>query len=734
MIPAPRLLGLLAALSAVSPSPLDSHGRVTIYRDDWGVPHIYADREEDGYYGLGYATAEDQLDYALRIFLSASGQAAAAFGREALEQDYASRLWRHAEEAQAGFARLSPELQRNYRAYVRGMERWMREHPDQVPTWASKLEPWDPVAVSRWMLWLAYQVGDGLGDCQAGGIQLSRLETQAVEQQSTLASNEWIIAPWRTADGALMMLSDPHGGVDGQFVFEFRMHAGRLSMAGYSVLAMPLLVQTRRVAWGMTTGAPDVSDCYEIELMANGQRRYRYDGKPMTIERRPVTIAVKGEAPVIRHAEYTRHNGVLSPVIARSGGKAYVVSTTYMHEAGVFDEEVYRMVLASNIAGVREAMRSLGMFPQNVMAGDADGNSWYVRAGRTPKRPAGYDWKRPVPGNTSRSAWLGIHPLDDLVQIESPATGYMQNNNIGPDQMFPGSPLTADRYPADIYNDTPGRTNSRGRRAVEVLSRAYRFTVEDAIELALDEKWIDTERWRAALARALARLPERAASAGIDFRSAADRLLRFDGQARSGSAGALTYWYWREALSAGPGGVPVEVLRPSFVSSDTISMGLAVRLVDAVDSAVATMKRLHGKIDLTLGEVFRIGRGGMSSWPVGGVGLLPRDLRQCEGELLTSWSEVCVMTLRAFIPGNPDSLGRRHATIGSRLLRLTVFTNPIQSFTIHNFGQSSRRDSPHYDDQAARLSSDRRVKPIYFEKSELLPHVKSERTLAIPTP
>jgi acyl-homoserine lactone acylase PvdQ len=37
--------------------PEDRAGKpsVTIYRDDWGVPHIYAAREEEGFYGLGYA-------------------------------------------------------------------------------------------------------------------------------------------------------------------------------------------------------------------------------------------------------------------------------------------------------------------------------------------------------------------------------------------------------------------------------------------------------------------------------------------------------------------------------------------------------------------------------------------------------------------------------------------------------------------------------------------------------
>jgi len=725
-----RQAALLLGLASVATAPLGAQGRVTVYRDDWGVPHIYADREEDGYYGLGYATAEDELDYALRVILMARGDAAQAFGKELVEQDYTSRLWRHAEESRAGFTRMSPELQRNYRAYVRGLERWMQEHPDKTPSWAPKLEPWDLVTVSRWMLWLTYQVADGLRDCRAGGVTLSAFDTQALEQRAALASNEWVVAPWRTADRALIMLSDPHGGVDGQFVFEFRMQAGRLKMAGYSVLAMPLLVQTRRVAWGMTTGAPDVSDCFAVTVSPKNPRRYEFDGKPAMIETKSITIAVKGQPAATRQVEYTRHNGVLSPVVARRGDTAYVVSTTYMHEAGMFDEEVYRMVRATNVDGVREAMRLLGMFPQNVMVGDVEGNSFYLRAGRTPKRPTGYDWRKPVPGNTAAAAWLGIRPLDDLVQIQNPATGYMQNNNIAPDQMFVGSPLTLERYPADIFNDTPGRMNSRGRRVVDVLSRAYRFTVQDAIDLALDETWVDTERWQAGLARALARLPERARAGSKDFREALQRLLRFDGQARSGSSEALTFWYWRDALSAGPGGVPADVLRPDFAQSDSISTSLAARMVDAVDSAVTTLRRVHGRTDLTLGEVFRIGRGGKASWPVGGVAILPRDRRQCAEAAY--FNSVCIATLRAFIVGGPDSLGRRHAATGSRLLRLTIFTNPIQSFTVHNFGQSSRPESPHYDDQAARLTSERRVKPMYFEKSELLSHVTAERTLEVP--
>lgn len=722
-----------AALAVSQPRPAPAPVTVTIARDEWGVPHLFSATEAGGFYGLGYAMAEDELEYILTLVLLARGEAAGALGKEHLGSDVTARLWRHAEESKLGFTKMAPELQRNYRAWAAGITRWMTEHPDRTPAWAPKLEAWDPVTISRFVLWLGYQAGEGLADCRRGGVKLAAADQAGLDARSVLASNEWVIAPWRTADGALMMLSDPHGEVDGRFSYEFRMRAGRLALAGYTLGAMPILVQTPRVAWGMTTGAPDVSDCYEVTVDAANPRRFLFDGRPQQMVVRTVTIPVKGQAPVTRELEYTRHNGVLSPVVARNGNTAYVVSTPYMPDAGVFDDEMYRMTLSRNVAEVRTAMKTLGMFPQNVMVGDAEGHSFYLRAGKAPKRPAGYQWNKPVPGNTSATAWTGIHPLEDLVQIQDPVTGYMQNNNIAPDMMFPGSPLTPDRFAPDVFNDQPGRTNSRALRVIEVLSQAYRFTVDDAIALALDEKWMDTDKWQLALRRSLAREPARASGFSPAAKTVIDRILKFDGHARAESAAALDFWYWRTATAQSAGGFPAEIIEPAFLAADSIRAPLATRLLEAVDTAVALMTRRHGGIDRVFGDVFRIGRGGASSYPVGGSGLIPGSMRQCES--LASWNHVCVMTLRAFTPTGPaDSLGRFHATIGSRLLRLTVFTNPIQSFTVHNYGQSADPASPHYEDQARELTSKHRVKPVYFDREALAPHVVSEKTLTVPEP
>jgi len=719
--------GFSQAVSGVTAEAPAAAGRVTIYRDDWGVPHIYASQEADGFYGLGYAQAEDQLERLLLMYLNARGEQARALGPKYVESDVTQRLWRHAAEARAGFARLAPQIQSNYRHYVAGFNRYMGEHPAETPAWAPRLEPWDPLALSRSTLWLEFQAGDGLRDCARGGVRLAA--TSAPGQTiSAEASNEWVLAPWRTADNATIVLSDPHGGlVFGSYLHEFRMDAGPIKSAGYGIGALFILMHTRHVSWGMTIGAPDVSDCYEVEVDPANPARFRYDGvwKPFVEER--VTIAVRGAKPVGRLLEYTRHNGVLSPVVARQGGKAFVVSTPYMDQVGRFDEEIRQLNLARNVGEVKASMRNLGMYPQNLMYGDAEGGAFYVRAGRTPQRPAGVDWTRPVAGNTSATAWNGIHRFEDLVQLENPSRGYMQNNNIAPDMMLEASPLAAERYPGYVFNDVPGRTNSRGMRAVEALSRAFHFTVADAVDLALDEKWMGARAWVEGLRRALQARSDVVRARGADYRRFVRRLLEFDGVARAESVEALCFYYWRQTLIAGTSRQGLEELTRWLDAGGDPSPAVASTLLDAVDRAITTMRAHHGSTEVRYGDVFRVGRGGQSL-PLGGGDLAPADRSLCTVHRL-----LCVATLRAFSFGPPDSAHRVLAVSGSRLLRLVVFTKPLQSFTLHIYGQSERPHSPHYADQT-RLFSERRLKPTYFERDELLKHVESSRTLEVRVP
>jgi acyl-homoserine-lactone acylase len=693
---------------------------VVLMRDEWGVPHVYAKREPAGYYALGYAQAEDQGERVLFMAKMVIGEAAAIEGENMVASDTEARRWMHAEESQAGFTALNSHLRENYLAFAAGFNRYFNDHPERAPKWRFNLEAWHLIAIPRGLFWESYMAGDGLDDCRRGGVSLSTARKGGREREANSASNVWIVHPDRTADRAMMLLSDPHGEIDGGFCYEFRMHAGQLDTAGYSVGGLMLLTHNNSLSWGMTTGAPDVSDCYAVETDPENPLRYQFDGVWKEMKTREVTIQVKDlPARTVKFA-YTDHNGVLSPVVARKGTTAYVVSSPYMHDAETLHLEIDGLNRAKNVTEARQAMRGLGMFAQNMMFADARGNSWYIRAGRTPRRPTGVDPTRPLPGNSSETAWRGMHPLEELVQMTNPPHGYMQNNNVAPDTMtLSPSPVNATSYPSYIFNDEPGRFTARGLRANEVLSQARNFTVENATDFALDEKWGATEVWIEALRKAAMRNEVVSASWKREQKEFLTAILTFDGHARADSSKALRYFLWRQEVFKQ---LPADKIRPVLreqwagkvdaVVSDDILLG-------SIPIASRLIQELFGDKEATLGDLLRIGIG-EKDYPVGGLCLGPLSMS-------LGYTEE---TMRAFsVRPKPGARKPFRVEFGSRLLRLIVFTRPIQSFTVHNFGQSDDPASPHYDDQARLLTSLRKVKRIHFERDALQAHIKSQITL-----
>jgi acyl-homoserine lactone acylase PvdQ len=147
---APSALACLVFWAASSASALSAR-EITIYRDEFGTPHIYATTAEDACYALGYAQAEDRLEELLKQYRRATGTMSEAFGPEGnnLQNDYRQRLWRHAEISRQKYQELSAKTRSIIEAFLDGVRKYMAEHPDKVPGWAPKLEPWMCVALSR---------------------------------------------------------------------------------------------------------------------------------------------------------------------------------------------------------------------------------------------------------------------------------------------------------------------------------------------------------------------------------------------------------------------------------------------------------------------------------------------------------------------------------------------------------------------------------------------------------
>jgi len=697
---------------------------VTIYRDDFGIPHIYAETAEGGLYAQGYAMAEDGLERTLDNFLRGLGRFSAAHGRgntdANVRADLVSLMWDHYGTAKRRYQTLPEPLRRHNAAFVAGINAFMREHPEAVPAWweEGQVDVYMPVAFSRQFIW-GWPLGQAASDLKAIGVE----PEYDVEYPY---SNEMAIAPKKTAFGAPALIIDPHLSWYGRFRYwECRIHAGDMHISGFATAGFPYvnLGHNEHVAWAHTTGGPDTADVYALTLNPDNALQYEYDGGFRAIKPRTVRVAVAGERAPRQVTFYDTHYG---PIVARDGDTAYAAKLAYADEIGYLASKYYFM-LAKDYRDVIEALEIMQIMPQNVMVADTSGNIYYQRTGRTPIRPDGVDPSRPLDGSTSATEWLGIHPTSNLIQILNPPQGYMQNCNITPDVMMVGSPMTADKYPPYIFNQPSMYTHQRASRSTDILHTTTTFTVETFQETALDRKVYQYERWISTLDEALA-----ATGAKLDRDTARllDGLRNWDGVADRDSSGALAYYHWRSALRdrAGEDGVEAlservdNYLAPFAVEKEMRPPSESDRalLIEALRDAAEDMKAAHGGFNAVFGDVFRAGRADYNdtvSYPVGGGTL--RD----EG----------MATVRAIGFGPTRDDGTRWGRSGQTSTEVVILTEPIQSFTQAPLGQSDHRDSPHFRDPAEKLLGPATFKPSWFHKDDLLDgHVRSTRTIEFP--
>jgi len=698
-------LALIAALVLLSPliSPALAAEQVTIYRDVWGVPHIYAETEVGACYGQGYAQAEYRLEALLRNYRMAAGTMAEAFGPEWIEHDYQQRLLGHEKYSRERYGTLPPEVRADIEAYQEGVRRYMSEHPEKVPDWAPKLEPWQVVAVGRLIIF-NWPIGEAQGklarrtqaSAQAGG---ERLAYQPLEPDLPYSSNEWAVSPSRTADHCAILCIDPHVPWTGPIRFdEVRLHGGELNASGVSVTGAPFigLGHNDHLGWAATTGGPSTTDIYVLDVDPENPLRYRYDDGWRQIRVEKVVINVKGAVPVERVIEHSHYG----PILLREGNKAYALACPYLDQVD-FVTTMYRLTKARNLAEFKAAMALNQWMYQNIMYADVEGNIYYVRTGRVPIRPQGYDFMRPVPGNTSASEWLGLHPMDDLVQILNPADGYMQNCNCDPAVMTMTPAIDPSAYPPYIYNSNPGAYHPRGWRARHLLHSTTNMTLEQAISIAFDTyvDWAD-ECQRALLEAAKAWSDDPRMR---DLREPLKILSAWNGRLEAESVGATLFDRWAERPQ-------VKSLRDAILAGQQLTRQQQQDLLTALYEAAEEIRGRYGRLEVPWGEIHRVGRG-HDSWPAAGGGYV----------------------LRAFGWGEPDAKGIVYGTHGQSATTLVLFKpGRVESYSLNPLGQSDDPNSPHYDDQAQHLYARKQLKPTLFYREDLMPFVTATTTLTMP--
>jgi penicillin amidase len=665
---------------------------VTIYRDRFGVPHVFGKTDAATVFGFAYAQAVDNFYRLERNYIQSIGRSAEAYGPAGVQSDQINRGLEIPRLAREEYRRLPANVRALVDAFAEGLNFYLAKHPAVKPQLLTRMEPWYPLAYIRYNY---YQNGFFFSTgIHRDSVRLARA-SRGVE--SSTGSNGWAIGPSRSASGHAMLFINPHLPFFGTGqVYEGHVHSEQgWDFTGYTRLGFPLpyVGHNASLGWVSTDNAADQADSY-IETFdhPSNPQSYRYGSGYRNATVWQDSFRIKTDSGMESRVFTFRktHHG---PLLGILNGKPVAVKMAKFEGDGWLGEW-YAMTRAKNLAEFRRAMAPLSMLFGNVMYADKDGRTWYMYNGAVPRRNPGFDWSQPVDGSDPGTEWQGYHSMDELPQMTDPASGWMQNCNSSPYLLSSTGNPDSSRFPR--YMVTEG-DNPRALISRRILEAKNRWTFDEWTRIAFDTRVVMADSLIPRLAREFASISDTSAR-GRRNRDAIDTLLAWNHRADTMSVATTVFVLWRDMTES---------------QRDTLSAAVRVeRLAMALDR----LTRRFGRWTVPWGEINRLQRTNEAT----GEGF--SDQRKSVAVPGVSGSDGAVFTYYA-----RDVAGQRarYGTAGSTYVSVVEFGPQVRALTVHPFGASGDPQSPHYFDQAP-LYSGGRFKPGWFTLAEI--RANSERS------
>ena len=468
-------LMLLAPASGTAKSAPQLARQVTIYRDRFGIPHVYGRTDAATAFGFGYAQSEDYFARLEDNFIRAAGRRAEVAGEPAVVEDRLNRLLEIPKLARDEYRRLDPRMRAIVDGFVAGINYYIAGHPN-APKLLRQVEGWHPLAFIRYNY---YQEGFAF-IARGPGLQ------QLPEGSANQGSNGWVISPKRTRDGHPLLFINPHLPFFGPGqVYEGHVISDEgWNFTGYTRFGFPFpyVGHNESAGWVSTDNGADVADLYLERFDRPGDPlAYRYGSNHRRATEWQDSIRVKTPAGlVIRTFRFRKtHHG---PIVATRNGNPVALRMARFESDGWL-AEWYAMTRARNLAEFQTAMRPMNMLFGNAMFADRDGNTFYVYNGAVPRRDPSFDWSQPVDGSDPRTEWQGIHSFDELPQLTNPVSGWMQNCNGTPFLLTDVGNPDPTRYPKYMVTEPD---DYRAMQSRKILAGRDQWSFEDLERTAFD--------------------------------------------------------------------------------------------------------------------------------------------------------------------------------------------------------------------------------------------------------
>jgi acyl-homoserine-lactone acylase len=434
--------------------------RIDIVRDSFGVPHIFAATDAEVSYGLAYAYCEDDFNSLQEVFLPAKGLMGKVRGKTGAAGDFAFELFRCRDITEEKWHTLTPSFLQLIEGYVQGVNDYARLHPQEV------LHPHlFPLTIKEYIASsvLALTIFNG-----ADKPLISLFNNQlSLADFSDKGSNSMAIHPKKSATGEALLVVNAHQPNTGsQAFYEAHIHSQQgLNVLGGLLAGGPVILHgvNEHLGWAHTVNYCDRTDIFQLQINPDNEDQYMFDGKWETLEKRKISLHIKGiPIPIKKYVYWSRYGATMKN---KQGCFAIRLGANMIIGAL---QQWYYMNKAKNFTEFYQALerQELSMF--NIMYADRYDTIFYINNALMPIRNESYNWRSTLPGNTSKTLWQDFYPIKELPQYVNPASHYLFNTNhssfYATDQAYCLSPLSYSKTSGwELYH------NNRSKRFLELL-------------------------------------------------------------------------------------------------------------------------------------------------------------------------------------------------------------------------------------------------------------------------
>ncbi len=509
---------------------------VEIVRDNANVPHIFGQAEQDVFFGLGFAHAQDRLWQMTTLRRTAQGRLSEVFGASTLNTDRLLRRFDIYRLSVQSVEALDDASRAKLEAYSAGVnariaqinsEALGRGAPEML-LFNAPMAPWRPadsIAIAKLMglqlsghlqaevlrarvsLSLAEpdRLRDILPDVPGPGIaalpEYAALVPGAPRFAANMpldphplspfkdmafagASNAWAAAPSRSAAGGTLLANDPHLGFTAPSVWYLaRMELASGGVIGGTIPGIPVVLTGRSatLGWGLTSAYVDDQDVHIEALNPDDGEQYRTPEGFKDFVTRSSIITVKDGDPVTITLRWTDNGPVLPGSLYNLAsitppGHVASVSWTVLSAKDTSLGAALDLMEAKSIADAIRASERYIAPAQNLMLVDRQQIAMKT-IGALPRRDAAHQsrGRLPSPGWIAANRWQGVMPFTANPAFVAPAGGILGNtNNKTVDRPFPN-------HVSFVWGDT-----QRVQRWQRLMQGRQVHTRDSFIEAQLD--------------------------------------------------------------------------------------------------------------------------------------------------------------------------------------------------------------------------------------------------------